>query len=41
MVRKEIKDKSNLSYKIKSQVEDSAFSVSSNIAEGYCRRAEK
>jgi four helix bundle protein len=25
-------------YKVKAQIEDSALSVSSNIAEGYCRR---
>ncbi len=32
-------DKLNLvSYKSKAQVEDSILSVSSNIAEGYCRR---
>ncbi len=29
----------NLSFKVKAQIEDSAFSVSSNIAEGYCRRS--
>lgn len=28
-------------YKIKSQVLDSAFSISSNVAEGYCRRSIK
>ena len=28
----------NLSFKVKGQIEDSALSVSSNIAEGYCRR---
>jgi four helix bundle protein len=31
----------NTSYKVKAQVEDSIFSVSSNIAEGYCRRSIK
>lgn len=28
-------------YKVKAQIEDSIFSVSSNIAEGYCRRSLK
>ena len=28
----------NISFKIKGQIEDSALSISSNIAEGYCRR---
>lgn len=32
---------SELSFKIKAQIEDSAMSVSSNIAEGYCRRSLK
>ena len=32
---------SNVSFKVKSQIEDSIFSVSSNIAEGYCRRSLK
>ncbi|MFC2136280.1 four helix bundle protein [Bacteroidota bacterium] len=41
MVRNEIKMISNLSLKVKSQIEDSALSVSSNIAEGYCRRSIK
>ena len=27
-----------ISFKVKAQIEDSALSVSSNIAEGYCRR---
>jgi four helix bundle protein len=31
----------NVSFKVKAQVEDSIFSVSSNIAEGYCRRSLK
>ncbi len=30
--------KTDLSFKIKGQIEDSILSVSSNIAEGYCRR---
>lgn len=37
-VKKKINTLSELSYKLKSQIEDSAMSVSSNIAEGYCRR---
>ena len=37
-VKKKLKDLNESSYKLKAQIEDSAFSVSSNIAEGYCRR---
>ena len=37
-VKKPIKDKDQISFKIKGQIEDSALSISSNIAEGYCRR---
>jgi four helix bundle protein len=37
-VKKKIIDLSNISYKIKDQIEASAFSVHSNIAEGYSRR---
>ncbi len=37
-VKKKIKTLKELSYKSKAQIEDSALSVSSNIAEGYCRR---
>ena len=37
-VKKKIKTLSELSFKVKAQIEDSALSVSSNIAEGYCRR---
>lgn len=37
-VKKKINTLSELSYKLKSQIEDSTISVSSNIAEGYCRR---
>jgi len=37
-----IKDKidnlNRISFKVKAQIEDSTFSVHSNIAEGYCRR---
>jgi len=32
---------SGIPYKIKSQVLDSAFSISSNVAEGYCRKSIK
>jgi len=31
----------SISFKIKDQILDSAFSISSNIAEGYCRRSIK
>ena len=37
-VKKKIAELKDLSYKTKAQIEDSAMSVSSNIAEGYCRR---
>ena len=37
-VKKKIIDLSNISYKIKDQIEASVFSVHSNIAEGYSRR---
>jgi four helix bundle protein len=37
-VKKKIKTVKDLSFKSKAQIEDSAMSVSSNIAEGYCRR---
>jgi four helix bundle protein len=37
-VKKKITELKDLSYKTKAQIEDSAMSVSSNIAEGYCRR---
>ena len=33
--------KSNIAYKVKAQIEDSALSISSNIAEGYARRSLK
>ena len=38
IVRKKMKEIIPVSLKVKSQIEDSALSVSSNIAEGYCRR---
>ena len=37
-VKKKITELKDLSYKTKAQIEDSALSISSNIAEGYCRR---
>jgi four helix bundle protein len=37
--RKLLNSISAIPYKIKSQVLDSAFSISSNVAEGYCRRS--
>ncbi len=36
--QKKIKTLKDLSFKTKAQIEDSALSISSNIAEGYCRR---
>ena len=40
-VREKLKTLDNLFFKVKAQVEDSIFSVHSNIAEGYCRRSIK
>lgn len=40
-VRKKLKTLDNVYYKVKAQVEDSIFSVHSNIAEGYSRRSLK
>ena len=40
-VNDKLKISQNLSFKLKAQAEDSAFSVSSNIAEGYSRRGLK
>ena len=37
----EILARYNLPFKIKAQIEDSALSISSNIAEGYARRSPK
>ncbi len=37
-VNEKLNNISNLSFKVKSQILDSILSVSSNIAEGYCRR---
>ena len=38
IVKQELNELKTVSYKVKAQVEDSIFSVHSNIAEGYCRR---
>jgi four helix bundle protein len=38
LINKKIGSIKELPFKIKAQIEDSALSVSSNIAEGYCRR---
>ncbi len=38
LINKKIGSINELPFKIKAQIEDSALSVSSNIAEGYCRR---
>ncbi len=40
-VKRKINTITSVSYKVKAQVEDSAFSVHSNIAEGYSRRSLK
>lgn len=37
-VKKKLKILKTISYKLNAQIEDSIFSVHSNIAEGYCRR---
>ena len=37
-VKKKLKSLNTISYKLNAQIEDSIFSVHSNIAEGYCRR---
>jgi four helix bundle protein len=37
-VKKKIRTLKELPYKTKAQIEDSALSISSNIAEGYCTR---
>lgn len=36
-----VDDIQSISFKVKAQVENSVFAVSSNIAEGYCRRSIK
>jgi four helix bundle protein len=40
-VKNKIKELNTISFKVRGQIEDSVFSVSSNIAEGYCRRSLK
>ena len=40
-VKDKLKTVDGVSFKVKAQVEDSVFSVQSNIAEGYCRRSIK
>jgi len=40
-VKLKLKELKTISFKVNAQVEDSIFSVSSNIAEGYCRRSIK
>jgi len=40
-VKAKLKTLNEISFKVKGQVEDSIFSVHSNIAEGYCRRSIK
>ena len=40
-VREKLKTLVGVSFKVKAQIEDSIFSVSSNISEGYCRRSLK
>ena len=40
-VKDKLKTLDGVSFKVKAQVEDSVFSVQSNIAEGYCRRSIK
>lgn len=40
-VKKKLRILNNISLKVKGQTEDSILSVSSNIAEGYCRRSIK
>lgn len=40
-VKSKLKTLTETSFKVKGQVEDSIFSVHSNIAEGYCRRSIK
>lgn len=41
VVKKKIDGLNTVSFKVKAQIEDSVFSVHSNIAEGYCRRHAK
>jgi len=39
IVFEEVDPKQDLSYKLKAQILDAAQSISSNIAEGYCRKS--
>ena len=41
IVKNKIRSLKNVPFKVCAQVEESMFSVSSNIAEGYCRRSIK
>lgn len=41
LVHEILHKKSKISFKVKAQIEDSALSISSNIAEGYSRRSIK
>jgi four helix bundle protein len=38
-VKQKLNEVKGLSFKIRDQIVDSAFSISSNLAEGYCRRS--
>jgi four helix bundle protein len=40
-VQEKLKTIDGVSFRVKAQIEDSIFSVHSNIAEGYCRRSIK
>ncbi len=40
-VKQKLNEVKGLSFKIRDQIVDSAFSISSNLAEGYCRRSIK
>jgi four helix bundle protein len=41
LVRNYMKNRNDIPFKTKAQIEDSIHSVSSNITEGYCRRSIK
>lgn len=41
LINNKLKFLKAIPYKLKAQIHDSVFSVSSNIAEGYCRRSLK
>jgi len=40
-VKERLEEISGISFKIRDQILDSTFSISSNVAEGYCRRSIK